>query len=67
MNLSKNEVTRKRKYKYTTNTENEFLSKKMLSEAHDLAIVNFMVFLFRRKCISADTPKDLIYDVEVIK
>lgn len=65
-NLSKNEITRKKKLKYITKQELTFYTN-FNEEDHSMAIVNFLIYLNKKGCLIVDSPKDISYDMESVK
>jgi hypothetical protein len=65
-NLSKNEITRKRKLKYITKPEMNFYAN-FSDEGHSLALVNFLLYLSRKGCMLVESPKDVAYDLNKVR
>lgn len=64
-NLSKNEVSKKKRLKYTTPREIKFLNS-LKDDHHNLAIINFIIYMIKRNCIVIESPKDISYNTQSI-
>ena len=60
--LSKNDITSKRKAgKFITQAEKAFYMT-YTEEQHHNAVINFLIYIARKGCVSIDTSKDVTYN-----
>jgi hypothetical protein len=65
-NLSKNDITSKRKAgKFITQAEKAFYMN-YTEEQHNNSVINFLIYIVRKGCVYIDNPKDVSYNRDLI-